>query len=303
MADFILSGFADEADSNLDTQIKILKEAEISFVEMRGVDGQSLIDCDNEKVFEIKTKLIRNNIKLSSVGSYIGKMKITDDFAPHFDKFKRALEIATILESPNMRIFSFFLPQDEKPELFRDEVMLRMNRLLDEASSTNVSLCHENEKDIYGDIPSRVLDLHQTLGPRLKGIFDPANYIQCGVNNISESMKLLLPYTEYMHIKDARIIDGRVVPAGYGDAEFKDILQQFSVLKGERVLSIEPHLANFVGYENLGDDTSIKESREFNYSTNSEAFLFAAQSIKKILMDLEYHTNKKSKGGYQLWTK
>ena len=303
MADFILSGFADEADSSLDLQIEVLRRGELSYVEMRGVDGSSLIDSSDEKVAEIKEKLNANQIHLSSVGSYIGKIKITDEFAPHLDKFKRAIEIAQKLQSPNIRIFSFFLPTDQDPSIFRDEVMERMTAILDAANGSGVNVCHENEKDIYGDIPLRVLDLHQTLGPRLKGIFDPANYIQCNVKNISEAMKVLLQYIEYLHVKDSRLSDHHVVPAGFGDGQIQSVFEMFSMLKGQKFLSVEPHLAKFIGYEGLGDDTSIKNGYEFVYETTQDSFLAAVSATKNVLSDIGYHSNKNIESGIQIWTK
>ena len=304
MANFILSAFADEADANLDIQLKVLKEADIGFVEMRGVDGISLIDCDDAKVAEIKSKLEAASVSLSAVGSYIGKIKISDEFEPHLDKFKRSIDIAHKLDAKKIRVFSFFLPQDEDASIFRDEVMYRMTRFLDVADGSGVDVCHENEKDIYGDIPSRVLDLHKTLGPRLKGIFDPANYIMCGVSNIYETMQILLLYMNYFHVKDARVLDNQIVPAGYGDGDFAKIIELFSSNNdGDAFLTLEPHLARFIGFSGLGDDSFIKESEEFAYANTQDAFLSATQAIKNILINSGYKTTINKERGYQIWKK
>ena len=281
MAKFILSGFADEADKNLDGQIVALMKAGIDFVEMRGVDGSSLIDCSDEKVLEIKEKLDKNNIKLSAVGSYIGKIQITDAFEPHLEKFKRAVEIAKMLGTKKIRIFSFYMPKGENPSSYLDEVIARLKAFLDAAEGSGVDCCLENEKDLYGDTPERMMDLFEALGPRLKGIFDPANYLQSGVKDTVAAFKKLLPYTDYMHIKDAKIKDGHVVPAGMGDGKISELIQMFSQVEGERFLSIEPHLKVFDGFQNLGDDSSIKE--EFVFESGTEAFLAAANALKVIL--------------------
>jgi sugar phosphate isomerase/epimerase len=295
MSEFILSAFADEAAVNLDDQITTLKETEISFIEMRSIDGNSLIDCSNQKILEIKENLKANNIRLSSVGSYIGKIKITDDFKPHLDKFKRAVEIALMLNSPFIRIFSFYIPQNEDHLIYRDEVMERMTAILDETKGSTVFCAHENEKDIYGDIPSRVFDLHQTLGERLKGIFDPANYIQCNVTNVIDAMQLLYPYIEYMHIKDSRLLDGAVVPAGFGDGKIAELIELFFKKDGQRFLTIEPHLSVFAGYDKLGDNHSIKN--DFVYDSTKVAFLDGVEATKNILLNLGF------KGDRLIWKK
>ena len=43
MNEFILSGFADEASSTLSGQIEILKKLNMSFMEMRLVDGKNIM--------------------------------------------------------------------------------------------------------------------------------------------------------------------------------------------------------------------------------------------------------------------
>ena len=48
----------------------------------------------------------------------------------------------------------------------------------------------------------------------LDGVFDPANFVQCGIDTI-EAFELLQDRITYLHIKDA-LPDGSVVPAGKG---------------------------------------------------------------------------------------
>ena len=284
MARFLLSAFADEANVNIDNQIKALQKNGIEYIEVRGVNGKNIIKLDDNEVKELKSKLDAEGIKVWSIGSPIGKIGIKDDFEPHFEDYKRAIEIAKMLECSNIRLFSFFIPNGEKAEDYRDEVMSRMNALLDYAEGTGVDLCHENEKDIYGDTAERNLDLFQTLGPRLKGIFDPANYIQCDVETLS-AFKQLSKYTKYMHIKDARFNDKKVVPPGFGDGNIKEILTELNKIDADIVLTLEPHLTVFAGYSDLGDHTSLGTT-EFVYRTNEEAFDAACDALKNILKEV-----------------
>ena len=112
----MISGFADEIASPLEKQIEVLKKLGVCYIEMRGVNGKSLVEHSLDEVREIKKQLDANGIKISSVGSPIGKIMITDDFEDHFQLYKKTVEIAKILETPNIRMFSFYIPQDEEPE-------------------------------------------------------------------------------------------------------------------------------------------------------------------------------------------
>ena len=111
-----ISGFADEIDPSLDKQLEVIKELGISLMEMRGVNGRGLVEYPLEDVRKIKEKLDANGVKLSAVGSPIGKIRITDDFEEHFELYKHTVEIAEIMQTPYIRIFSFLMPEGEKFE-------------------------------------------------------------------------------------------------------------------------------------------------------------------------------------------
>ncbi|MEG0687293.1 MAG: sugar phosphate isomerase/epimerase, partial [Hungatella sp.] len=84
---------------------------------------------------------------------------VLEDFAPHFELFRHTVEIAHIMETPYIRMFSFFIPQGENPSLYRDEVMKRIGAMVDYATEHQVILLHENEKEIYGDVASRCVEI------------------------------------------------------------------------------------------------------------------------------------------------
>lgn len=102
--------FADEASPNIDGQITALKRNGLNGLEMRNVDGVNVSDITVEKAKEVKHKLQENGLITWSVGSPIGKIDIEkDDFKAHTEKLKHTLEIANILESKNIRMFSFYI--------------------------------------------------------------------------------------------------------------------------------------------------------------------------------------------------
>ena len=90
MARFILSGFADEIDSDLKVQVRELKRLNIDRIEIRGVYGKSIIDYTEKEAREFKKLLDDEGIKVSALGSPIGKIGIKDA-EPHLDKFRPQL--------------------------------------------------------------------------------------------------------------------------------------------------------------------------------------------------------------------
>ena len=136
----------------------VLEQHGIKYIEMRGVNGKNLVQHSLDDVKEIKRQLDNRGFKISAVGSPIGKIKITDDFQPHLDLFKHTLEIANILETNYIRMFSFFMPRGENPDVYRDEVMKRWYQFIKAAEGFSVVLLHETKK-IFMVISERCLDL------------------------------------------------------------------------------------------------------------------------------------------------
>lgn len=243
MSNFIISAFADEINMDLNIQMAVLQKHGIEFIEMRGVDGKSIVDHSLDEVKKIKKRLDEKGFKISAIGSPIGKIKITDDFGPHLELFKHTIEIAKILETKYIRMFSFFIPQGEDPSIYRDVVMNRWTQFIEAAKGSDLILLHENEKEIYGDTPERCLDILKTMDcPYLKAIFDPANFVQCDVNPYPEAFNMLKDYVIYYHIKDAVFSDHHVEPAGQGEGKLEEIIKAINKENYVGFLSIEPHL-------------------------------------------------------------
>ena len=131
-----LSGFADEINPQLDEQIRVLKKLGMHYVEMRGANGKGLVEYPLDEVEKIKEQLDENDIHLSSVGSPIGKIPITQDFEEHFKLFCHTVNIAHVMEVPYIRMFSFFMPEGEDPEKYHDEVSAEWEEWLITQQST-----------------------------------------------------------------------------------------------------------------------------------------------------------------------
>ena len=286
MSQFILSGFADEIAPELDTQIRVMKSLEISYIEMRGVNGKNLCDYSLAQAQEIKAQLDEAGVKISAIGSPIGKINITDPFEPHLKAFRHVLDLADCLETKYIRMFSFFMPKGVDPSQSRDEVLCRWQGFVDAAKGRGITLLHENEKDIYGDTPERCLDLLTSLNCEyVRATFDPANFIQCGVEVYPHAYTMLRPYIEYMHIKDAKASDGAVTVAGRGDGHIPSVLQDLKDSGYTGFLSLEPHLTNFVGFADLEESAEVAQKEDM--SQGAKLFAAASASLTDILQNLK----------------
>lgn len=282
MEQIILSGFSDEIAPEFDKQLETIKEFGISHIELRAADGINVSDLTGEKVKEVNAKLAAAGIGVSSIGSPIGKIGIAEEFAPHLDKLKRTLEIQKELDAPYVRMFSFYLPKDRDPGEFREEVLDRMGKMVEEAEKWDSVLLHENEKGIYGDNASRCKDLMDAFyGPHFRAVFDFANFVEVGQQTLP-AYENLKPYIEYVHVKDALMKEKKVVPAGRGDGHVKEILADLIGGGWKGFLSLEPHLTDFAGLAALEQDAQ----KRGDALDGKSAWKLALDSLRAILNEI-----------------
>ena len=285
MAHFIYSAFCDESgETSIGGQMAACKLNGITHMELRGF-GKSL-NINNlsvEQAKEMKAEIDREGMKVASIGSGYGKINIKEDFAPHFENFKNTVEVAKVLEAKYIRLFSFYFSEGDSYEQYRDEVISRVKAMVDYATAEGIICCHENEKGIYGDNAERCLDILEACEGKLRAVFDPANFVQCGVDTL-KAYDMLEDYIEYFHIKDALYENSDVVPAGEGDGNVEAILRKFDKHKKAVILSLEPHLKVFDGLGKLeAIVNSVRKIKVNTYSSHAESFKAAADAMYDVV--------------------
>lgn len=238
-----LSGFSDEISPDFAEQCALVRELGLSHIELRSAWGVNVLDLDADQLEQARGLLAAHGLAVSSIGSPIGKIGVREDFEPHLERARHAVEVAHHFGAPYIRVFSFFVPADVHPDSVREDVLVRMRALTKVAEEADVVLLHENEKDIYGDLPRRCLDVVTSVGsPHLRLAWDAANFVQVGVRPFSEGYELLRPHLAYMQIKDADLATGEVVAAGRGDGEMVQTLRALHRDGFDGFFSLEPHL-------------------------------------------------------------
>ncbi|MBE7067180.1 MAG: sugar phosphate isomerase/epimerase [Ruminococcaceae bacterium] len=277
-----LSAFSDEAGNSLEQQIAALQRNNIPYMEIRNIDGKNIKDLSLQEAQAIKDRLDEEGLKVWSVGSPLGKVDITVDMDEYMETVCHIFELAKILGADKIRMFSFFNSYDQK-----DKVIHNLKLMVAKANEYGIKLCHENEKEIYGDTATRVKEILDNV-PGLYCVYDPANFLQVG-EKADTTLPLFADRTEYFHIKDVIMETEELVPAGEGDGNIPELIAS---IQEDKVLSLEPHLAVFEGYSTI-DNTQMKN--KYHFASNSQAFDAAANALKQLLIKAGY---KETKGGF-----
>lgn len=238
-----LSGFGDEIDTDPRIQLAVLKALGASHIEVRSAWGVNVVDLDDDQLATLAEVVRGQGMGVSAVASPIGKVDVSLDPEHELQRLRRVIRVANALNSTNIRIFSFYPGEGRSVGETRDEVLVRMRVLADEAEKEGVTLLHENEKGIFGDVPERILDLVESVGsPALRLAWDNANFVQVGVRPFTDGYAMLRPYVDYLQVKDAVAATGAVVPAGQGDGQLRETLTALRDDGYAGFASLEPHL-------------------------------------------------------------
>ena len=270
-----LCAFSDEASADLFGQIKALQRNKISYTELRSIDAKNVADFTECEAKEYGKILCDNGISVWSIGSPLGKERIDVNFEKYLDKVRHVCTLSNLFGVERIRIFSFFEAYENKEKVFA-----YLNKMVEVAKEYGVTLCHENEKEIYGDTLERVLEISKNV-KGLGFVYDPANYVQVGAD-MQKVLDAMHVRSTYFHIKDIISTTGELVPAGYGDGKIKELIERIEI---DTVLTIEPHLALFDAYKGI-DNTEMKH--KFKFENNDEAFDAAVVALKRLLKDAGY---------------
>lgn len=279
MANIILSAFADEYADSFEEQLQGLCKLGISHIEIRHVDKKNISKLTKDEVLEAKRLLDKYGIKVSAIGSPLGKIKLDGDLDGHFETAKRVFEYANILGAKYVRMFSFYAPAGKSIVDMKDEVFSALERMLALAKEYGVILCHENEAKIYGDIPARCRELLDAF-PDLMCVFDMGNYVLEGVDPYPEAYRLHKDRIAYFHIKDA-LSAGAIVPPVCGEAKIAEILAEHKKdADSDFFVSLEPHLELFSGLNSL---VGRSFENPYKYPDAKTAFTDAAEKLKELI--------------------
>ncbi len=95
-----ISAFADEISQDPHEQLDVLARQGIQFIEFRAIHGTNVLDLSDSQHAAFRELLFARGFGLSAIGSPIGKIRITEPFDEHLQRFERAMELAELYQAP-----------------------------------------------------------------------------------------------------------------------------------------------------------------------------------------------------------
>jgi len=291
-----LTGFADEAATDIDGQIQATRELGWKYIEVRNIDGENIYNLTEEKFELVFTKLKNAGIKINCFASAIANWgkQITDPFEITIQEVQRAIPRMQKLGTKLVRIMSYDILRDDKGMVLKNQMeeerFTRLREICRMFKEADITPVHENCMNYGGMGYTYTLKLLENV-PGLRLVFDTGNppLIDDFTKNYpypkQSSWKFyshIKKYILYVHIKDSffdrKANRERYTFPGEGQAEIKRIVKDLLESNYKGGFSIEPHMAV------VFHDANIQSEDKFRFNN----YIEYGQRFMKLLEDIGY---------------
>ncbi|WP_198953647.1 sugar phosphate isomerase/epimerase family protein [Rhodopirellula sp. MGV] len=288
----LLSGFADEAANEklAVQQFSAFAALGLRYYSIRFIDAgegiKNVMKLSDKEIEHVKSMQSDYGLKVSSIGSPIGKVKLCDvddgtrnQFIP-FEKYlaedvKTACDRAEAFGAKLIRGFSFYHPKGTNPSDHIDQVADQLGQVAEACDKRGLTFGLEVEANLVGQTGDLLQQIAEKVNhPAMLTIFDGANIVTQGFTADETYAQYLAmkPSMGWLHIKDYHD------PSPTGRISHVD----------------EASLANFVPADcgDSGHEAILRDMRDFLPELQTR---MTARGADGVFMDLEPHV----KGGGQ----
>lgn len=297
------TGFADEAASGIEDQIKVTKELGWKNIESRNIDGKNIHDLTDEAFEQVSESLKENGVRINCFGSTVANWsrdpRSVEDFQKSVDELNRAIPRMHKLGCTMIRGMSFTRLRDQSlytPEL-EALIFNKIRTLVDICEENGIDFMHENCANYGGMSSDHTLKLIDEINsPRFKILFDTGNPVNSvdyrkgyenQIQNAFQFYSAIKDHIAYVHIKDGRFIklkedeifnESEWCFPGEGEGKVREIVTDLLKNGYDGGFSMEPHMA-LVYHEDSSE--AAEEVKHANYVEYGKRFMTMVDEVKE----------------------
>ena len=287
-----LTGFADEAASDVDGQIRATKALGWKYIESRGAGSGNIHDIPDGEFDTVCGKLADGGVSVNCFGSAIANWgkQIDQPFDSSLAEAKRAIPRMQRLGTKLIRVMSFAVLKDRGPDdQMEQERFRRMRELVKLFGDAGIIAVHENCMNYGGMGWPYTLRLLENV-PGLKLVFDTGNPVFSEdrskpkphpQQSAWEFYQHVKKHIEYVHIKDGlwHYPDNKLLAftwPGEGQGSVQAIVKDLLDSAYDGGFSMEPHMAAVAHDKSL---TSPEEIKFANYVEYGRRFVKLLETV------------------------
>lgn len=282
----ILTGFTDEASSDVDMQIKVTQELGWNYLSARTMGRANIHEISDDEFEKVCEKLDQHNIQVAEFGTLIGSWSksIYSDWELTLNEINRCIPRMQKLKVRYARIMSYAqLPWGE--DQAAQERFRRLREIVARFKDAGLEALHENCMNWGGFSAEHTLQLLEEV-PGLRLVFDTGNPVFQRDRSKQEPFPWQSAFEFFQKVKHAvahiHVKDG-IMHAEEGDPEYTfpgegsaQLALIFSELKKENYqgfVAIEPHMGKVFHQANQTSNPQAEYDIYKKYGQRFEQFL------------------------------
>lgn len=251
-----LAVITDEISEDLSHALRVCQALGISQIELRSVNGASIVDHDVPSVRRMAELIHDGGFQVCAIASpflkthigeptgSIGATHSAQDLTreQHWDVLKRSIEVAYLLNAPIVRAFSFW--RVPHPEGVREDVLQTLGQATEIVRDASLKLGLENEHACnIGDGLEAKWYLDRLTTDAIGLIWDPGNIAALGNEPNKAQYDAVADRIIHVHVKDGNAIPAtEFVLPGTGVCDWVNQLRLLQADGYNGALSIESHM-------------------------------------------------------------
>jgi len=291
-----LTGFADEAAKDIEGQIRATKELGWENIEARNIARTNIHDLSDMEFDVVYGKIEDAGIKINCFGSTIANWgkSVLDSVDPSFDEVRRAIPRMKRLGTELIRVMSYSILEDRKPDdQMEEERFRRLREITKMFLDEGIQPVHENCMN-YGGMGWTFTQKILENVPGLKLVFDTGNPVNTAdltkpepypMQSSWEFYSRIKEHVSYVHIKDGNTPSPtpenpnpkvRFCYPGEGNGDVRRIVKDLIESGYDGGISIEPHM------KAVFHDPSIESNEQAKYAV----YIEYGRRMEKIIEDI-----------------
>ncbi|UWE02380.1 sugar phosphate isomerase/epimerase family protein [Laceyella sacchari] len=265
----------DEVSSDLTEALDWVADQGLSHVEIRMVNGKNVVHLTDHEIAWVYEAVVKRGLFVSTIASPLFKCALDpsrpvasgdrfgqpeEDIATHFAMLHRTIQIANMLQTRNIRLFSFW--REREPRRYQAEIVGHLRQAAAIAEQERMLLLLENEPSCNGGYAEEVASLVEEVdSPALRVLWDPGNEEYGGRPAFPEGYRWVKDWLGHVHLKDALVDDHgkpQCVPIGLGRVRMLEQLQALEADGYKGYYTIETHYIPPGGTAKDGTQQSLR---------------------------------------------
>ena len=227
----------DEFGSNIDKLIEIAIINNFHRIVISANENIKLSEFIINNSQEIKKKLEDAQLSTWAISSQIGKVNFLDDFDYHINQLKNTLKVANILNTDNIIINSFFVPQYLNRDDIKNEVIDRLRKIVEICLKAGIYPLLENTAGTFAESYEYSIILYKEL-PMVKGLLNFSETLLIG-EDLLDTWNKTKKHIDYLNIGSANELDVDIY-SQKNNEDIKNIIKEYVSLGGKHI-AVKPY--------------------------------------------------------------